>query len=280
MGTATASDGGTGAEPIPRLDLTDHDAEFETVAASSVTPETASGIGPGSLLRITRDGTAAGCTANFIWDGAGGGVYLGAAGHCFLPSDAAAERNAGGSYDASDVTVEACVDCAFGGATALNGVQGGRLVELGEVAYARQSESGVGVGNDFGLVRVPDAVTDLLDPAMPEFGGPTEVGRVDGGEPVCHYGNAVAFGETFLTKGRSGTGLGADADSWRAGTASAPGDSGSAVQSCEPTGSGLRGVEAVGVLTHLTTGGVAGTTMARAREMAAEAGLDISAQLV
>jgi hypothetical protein len=285
VGTAAAGDGSVGeaeiagAEPIPCLDLTDQADAFETVTAASVAPETSSAIGPGSLLQISRGGSTAGCTANFIWEGASGDLFLGAAGHCFLPSGAAAERNAGGSYDASGVTVEACVDCAFGGALALNGVTGGRLVELGEVVYARQSENGAGVGNDFGLVRIPDAVKPLLDPAMPKFGGPTEVGQVDGGEPVCHYGNAVAFGETFLTKGRTGAGFGTSGDSWSAGTTSAPGDSGAAVQSCQPTASGFQGVEAVGVLTHGTTSGVAGTTMRRAVEMAAEAGLDITPRL-
>jgi hypothetical protein len=282
MGTTAASETAPvdGAEPIPCLDLDAADTEFETVQAASVAPETSDGIGPGSLLQISRDGTTAGCTANFIWEGADGAVYLGAAGHCFLPSSADAAENAGGSYDTSSVTVRACVDCRFGGALALNGVAGGRLVELGDVVYARQAENGAGVGNDFGLVRIPSAVQNLIDPAMPQFGGPSEVGAVDSGEPVCHYGNAVAFGETFLTKGRSGAGLGSGNDSWTAGTTSAPGDSGAAVQSCQPTTSGLQGVEAVGVLTHGTTNGVAGTTMSRAAEMAAEAGLDISPRLV
>jgi hypothetical protein len=284
LGATGAASAGTGdtpdAEPIPCLDLTGILDDMAVVDAASVTPETSNGIGPGSFLVISRDGTTAGCTANFVWDSASGEVYLGAAGHCFLPGDAAASKSAGGSYDASDVTVRVCIDCDFGGATGLSGLRGGRLVELGEVAYARQSEGGVGVGNDFGLVRVPSAVQDLLDPSMPMFGGPTEVDEVDGGETVCHYGNAVVFGETFLTKGRTGAGFGHDGNNWTAGTTSAPGDSGSAVQVCETTLSGPQGVEAAGVLTHLTTnGGVAGTTMARAREMATEAGLDISTRL-
>lgn len=282
VGTASADDT-SGAEPIPCLDMTGilDDEDVETVEAASVAPETSNGIGPGSFLLISRGGTTAGCTANFVWDSASGDVYLGAAGHCFLPGSAAASRSAGGSYDTGDVTVRVCIDCTFGGATGLNGLQGGRLVELGEVAYARQSQDGAGVGNDFGLVRIPSSAQDLIDPSMPKFGGPSEIGAVDGGETVCHYGNAVVFGETFLTKGRTGAGFGHDGNSWTAGTTSAPGDSGAAVQVCEPTLTGFQGVEAAGVLTHLTTnGGVAGTTMSRAREMAAAAGLDISARLV
>ncbi len=283
VGTASADDDTSSTRPIPCLDMTGvlEREDVTTVQAASVAPETSSGIGPGSFLLISRGGTTAGCTANFIWDGADGGTYLGAAGHCFLPDGAAASESAGGSFDTSGVTVRACIDCAFGGATGLNGLQGGELVELGEVVYARQSQNGNGVGNDFGLVRVPDDVQPLLDPAMPQFGGPSEIGAVDGGETICHYGNAVAFGETFLTKGRSGAGLGHGSDSWSAATTSAPGDSGAAVQTCTPTLTGLQGVEAAGVLTHLTTnGGVAGTTMSRAKEMAGEVGLDISARLV
>lgn len=278
-GTAAADDveGVEEADPIPCLDMTGQLDEFDTVDASLL-PETASGIGPGSFLLISRGGAIAGCTANFVWED-GNDLYLGAAGHCFLPGSAAASESAGGSYDTGGVTVRACIDCATGGALGLNGVRTGQLVELGDVVYARQSANGVGVGNDFGLVRIPDAARDLIDPAMPQFGGPTEVGQVEGGEPVCHYGNAVTFGETFLTKGRTGAGLGTAGDSWTAGTTSAPGDSGAAVQSCTPTASGLQGVEAVGVLTHGTTSGVAGTTMSRAVEMATEAGLDISPRL-
>ena len=40
------------------------------------------------------DGTTAGCTANFIWRDGGGDLYIGAAGHCFLPSDKNASANA------------------------------------------------------------------------------------------------------------------------------------------------------------------------------------------
>lgn len=281
VGTASATDGSVpDAEPIPRLDVTDVRTDMEQVPAASVTPETSNGIGPGSFLLLSRDGTTAGCTANFVWDD-GTDVYLGAAGHCFLPDGAAASQSAGGSYDTGGVTVEVCIDCAFGGATGLNGPRGGRVVELGEVVYARQSQDGVGPGNDFGLVRVRSGVQDLLDPSMPKYGGPSEEGAVDADETVCHYGNAVVFGETFLTKGRTGAGFGNDGDSWTAATGSAPGDSGAAIQLCEPTLTGFQGVAAAGVLTHLTTnGGVAGTTMSRAKEMATEADLDISPRLV
>lgn len=264
------------ASRIGGFDLADIDSDLETVDAASVAPETSSGIGPGSALFIERGGTTAGCTANFVWRGADGTLYLGAAGHCFLPDSADAAGNSGGGFDVSGVTTRVCIDCQFGGALGLNGLRG-RTVELGDVVYARQARDGVQIGEDFGLVEIPSDAEPLVDPAMPTYGGPVEEGDVDGGEPLCHYGNGVGTGETFLTKPRTGTGFGHDpnAGRWTAGLAAAPGDSGSAVQSARTTLNGLEGVEAVGVLTHVGTTGVAGTTPDKAQSMAAEAGLDV-----
>lgn len=275
------------ARQIPPSDLTGVVSQLDTVSpANASLPERASGISPGSQLFITRadsSGTA-GCTANFVWQGADGTLYLGAAGHCFLPSGAAADQNAGGSYDSSQVTTKVCIDCTFGGATALNGLRG-TVVELGGVAYARQSQDGDEVGNDFGLVAIPASAEDLVNPAMPTFGGPTEEGFVNAGEDICHYGNGVVFGETFVTKPRTGVGISNSKNDgqWLAELAASPGDSGSAVQGCRPTLTGIQGVEAAGILTHIVTGlssGVAGTNVAKAERMATQASLDIEPMLV
>jgi hypothetical protein len=64
--------------------------------------------------------------------------------------------------------------------------------------------------------------------------------------------------------------------------AAAPGDSGSAVVTCDLNGTDLAGRGAAGVLTHLGVevgvehGFVFGTTIGRAIQMAQEAGLSIS----
>jgi len=265
---------------VPTLDVTDAAEGLETVAASNVVPERSSGIAPGSMLFITRadsSGTA-GCTANFVWKGADGTLYLGAAGHCFLPDDADAGQNAGGSYDTSKVSVEACIDCTFGGTTALSGLRG-RTVELGAVAYARRSQDGTGVGNDFGLVEIPSSVEDLVDPSMPTWGGPTTTGEINGGENVVQYGNGIAVGEVYPTKNRTGVGAFNDgeAGAWYAELPAAPGDSGSGVQVARQTATGPQGGEAAGILTHFTAlSGTAGTNVAKAREMARQANLDVS----
>ena len=50
-------------------------------------PSAGDGVGPGSYLLIDHtDGNSYICTANFVW-ASGGARYLGAAGHCFLPSN-------------------------------------------------------------------------------------------------------------------------------------------------------------------------------------------------
>lgn len=275
------------ARQIPPSDLTGIESTLETVSSADASiPERASGIRPGSQLFITRadsSGTV-GCTANFVWQGGDGTLYLGAAGHCFLSGGAAAGQNAGGSYDTSQVTTKVCLDCTSGGATGHLGLRG-KVIELGAIVYARQTQNGDDVGNDFGLVEIPTAVEALVNPAMPTFGGPIEEGFVSAGEDICHYGNGVGFGETFVTKGRAGVGVSHrnTEGQWLAELAASPGDSGSAVQGCRVTPTGIQGVEAAGILTHILLGtntGVAGTNVAKAEQMATQANLDIEPVLV
>ena len=102
------------------------------------------------------------------------------------------------------------------------------------------------------------------------------------GQPLCHYGNGVIVGETFLTMARIGVGAGSTPTYWMADLAAAPGDSGSAVVTCSLSGTEFQGRGAAGILTQLgvafgiPTGFVFGTTTARAIEMAGEAGLSLA----
>ena len=117
---------------------------------------------------------------------------------------------------------------------------------------------------------------------MPVFGGPTTVETVALGQPLCHYGNGVLVGETFLTMARIGVGSGSTSKSWQGDLAAAPGDSGSAVVTCDISGTEFHGRGAAGVLTHLGVaigtqpGFVFGTTTPRAIEMGREAGLSLA----
>lgn len=236
-------------------------------------PSAGNGVGPGSYLIIDQnDGNSYICTANFVWTG-GGKTYLGAAGHCFLRAgDEVAPGNPGSRVDAVSVCVS---DCAFGGQ--LGTVIQGTFANLGAVAYARQSQGGVDVGNDFGLVEIPTALRSLVRHKVPVWGGPTAAAAIGEDKPVCLYGNAAGLGEVFATKARAG--LGASTyplkGSWYANIPSFKGDSGSALVNCP----GLSGTTAVGILTHLASDGsgvVAGTTVARAMQMANEVGLSIT----
>jgi hypothetical protein len=258
------------------IDLTGLSDNTTTVQASSL-PAASTGIGPGSPLRIEiLDEGTFGCTASWVFaDGAD--LLLGAAGHCFLPLDVATTHGAGATdYDLSRTKVSVCVaGCDFGGiSTFLNG----DYVELGPLVYARQeSAGGRQIGWDFGVVEIPGGFQDLVRTTMPVFGGPSTDVAMRSGDQVCHYGNGVGVGEAFLTKARSGLGVLGEPDAWFAATAAAPGDSGSALQTCVTTADGIVGDGAVGTLTHLTTLGVAGTTNARSIQLAAtDAGLSLA----
>jgi hypothetical protein len=266
----------------PRIDLTDAINLTRTIPLALVTPAMAQNIGPGShlLIDIPNAGTF-GCTANFVW-ASGTTRYLGAAGHCFIPEGTTATHGSGADFDTSGVQVSVCVsNCSFGGETGFTIT--GDLVALGPVAYARQTAADGDIGNDFGIVTIPASLASLIRPSMPVFGGPSSVATVTVGQPLCHYGNGVIVGETFVTMARLGVGGGSTAKYWMGDLVAAPGDSGSAVVTCGVSGPNIVGQGAAGVLTHLGVevgvpdhGFVFGTTIARAIEMAAEAGIALS----
>lgn len=269
------------ARQIPPANMTGVETQLIPVAAANANvPERALGIRPGSQLFIDRADSSetAGCTANFVWQGANSRLYLGTAGHCLLPSNVDADQNAGGSYDSSKVMTRVCLDCISGAGGGKLGLRG-KVMTLGNVVYARQAQDGNQIGNDFGLVEIPEAAHSLVTPKMPTFGGPTKKGTVNRGEKLCYYGNGVAVGETFVTKGRTGIGISNNRNKgwWRAALAVSPGDSGSPVQGCRIRGTRINGAEAAGLATHIATPtGAAGTTVAKAKKLAEEASLNIN----
>jgi hypothetical protein len=280
----------------PRIDVTAFD-DLTTTLEGPLALEAAEKIGPGSALIITIPNEGRfGCTANFVWAG-GKKLYLGAAGHCFLPAAMKATHGPGADYDASGVEVRVCVnncDANFRSMTLV-----GELVLLGRVAYARQTDA-TGeeqVGHDFGVVEIPADLAPSVRRSMPVFGGPTGVDTLELGELGCHFGHGLVVGETFPTKARVGVGGGSEREFWLGDFAGAFGDSGSAMVSCTQQGVEFRGGGAVGVLTHLGLsvcpcdvnfkkfrikaqhGVIFGTTVVRAIEMAKEAGLSLKVAL-
>ncbi len=268
-----------GAAVRMAIDLSGKQLELEDVPIHLVTPAMAQGIGPGAHLLITIPGEGTfGCTSNFVWSG-GSKRYLGAAGHCFLPPDKTATHGVGADYNASGVVVQVCVEgCTNGGFSGFTIT--GTTVTLGGVAYARQTGADGDVGNDFGIVTIPGELQSQIRAAMPVFGGPSNTDDVQTGDVVCHYGNGVGVGEVFPTMGRAGIGIGSTSSYWEANTAAAPGDSGSAIEVCGQDASGIHGISAAGILTHLSAGGggvVVGTTVPRAIALTAgDANLPIS----
>lgn len=301
----TSTEAGTNAESwdyrqVPCLDLSG--VEFRTESDTAATPERSGGIRPGSLVVVHYpDGTTAGCTANFVWREVGGSdpsMYLGAAGHCFLPPDANASTNAKRAgededdlYDVGQLEVEVCGRCTYGGAAG-NFLIEGSVLELGEVAYARQTlPDGSQIGHDFGVIEIPSARADAVEASLPQWGGPTGVSHdaVPQGEPVHQYGAGVGNGEVYPTMGRTGVSQGdrGSSESWVATTRASPGDSGSPMVSStalsDPT---PEGEDAAGILTHLVASadpfgtGTAGTTIGRCMELAStDATLDLAVEL-
>lgn len=280
---------------VLRADLTDALDRSITVAPSELgTPERAAGIGPGSRLVVTiPDGEGgevrAGCSANFVWDD-GSSLFLGTAGHCLMPEDRTATHGPGADWDASGVVARVCVsECSFGGLSGF--VITGELVELGDVAYARQVRlecaddpvsgeeecSELAVGNDFGVVEIPQDLEDAVRSSLPVFGGPQVTEGGTAGDPVCHYGAGAGFGETWPTMGRTGVAAFSDDTSFVFEGAVMPGDSGSAAETCDASASGgLVGDSALGAITHITAAGNAGTAVERSALMAhCDADLDL-----
>lgn len=277
-----------------------HGVRIATATHSSILPPLAwsDGISPGAQIYISFDGSDFPqylCSSNFVWKDHSSVLYLGAAGHCFLPEGTTATTNAGSDGDVNPATSGykfwACwEDCLFGGQT--GGVMENFIVQnavaLGQVAYARQTQSGQDIGRDFGIITIPSSLYGDVRPEVPVWGGPVGINPSSLGlETVLIHGNAAYDGETFLTKSRAGISLGDAGDgSFAAVLKSSGGDSGSAIQSVDPLSGDVPGVsvpKAMGILTHglgdpvtgFGLGLMYGTNVPEAQALANQAGLCI-----
>lgn len=245
-------------------------------------PSQAVGIGPGSRIEITMDGSTYGCTANFIWT-SGADLFLGTAGHCLLPSDRIATHGAGADWNAANSVVDVCVaDCSFGGLTGF--ILSGTMVRLGSATYARQTDASGDIGNDFGLVLIPPALHSYVRTSMPVWGGPTSGTNPTSvlGKTICQYGAGLAVGETWPTMHKMGVGFTTNAPEgyYIAVLGAASGDSGSPTVVCgQHETLGWHGQAALGIHTHslASTPYKYGTQATKARAMALrDAGLSVS----
>jgi hypothetical protein len=310
--TAPTAHSATVAKPRLERPIAKVDASgVVTIPLHAPMPASSEGIGPGSHLLMTfkGDGSTYACTANFVWTKTekipaqtkkkkknGKTVlvvtkpatvkkthYLGAAGHCFLPPDKTSTHGADKDWNPADTSVTVCVsECNFGGQIGF--IVTGNHVPLGTVAYTRQTRRGVDGGNDFGIVEIPAELKDQIRPSIPVWEGPSTLEDVAAGSGVCLYGNAGGFGETFPTKARGGVGQGTSEDGrvWAAELPSFQGDSGAALVTCGPDDSGVHGIGAAGILTHIAPGqgAIIGTTMQQAVAMTKrDAGIDLRVML-
>lgn len=189
--------------------------------AGATAATTAQGaVGPGSETNTEGAGQ---CTANFVFNGSGGAVYIGQAAHC----------------------------AGTGGPTETDGCDSGSLplgtrVEIegasrpGELAYSSwltmqekgEQDPDTCAFNDFALIKINPADHGAVDPTVPVLGGPTGLtDTVGGGTQVFSYGNSSLRLGLDLLKPKFGVSLGQDAGGWNhtvlTVTPGIPGDSGS-----------------------------------------------------
>lgn len=277
--------------------------DVRVVEPAELPPTTSAGIGPGSILLIG----GVECTSNFVWSDQAGDLYLGTAGHCVTDGGPVhvciedcwtrttasslgvlATSSAGPQLGLCDVhwqdeeIDETWQELCRAEPPGVVDV-GGNFTPLGDVAYSRDG----GVGQDFALVEIPDALEDLVDPTMPVWGGPTDVfacetwvaepGIPD--EPPTEpgatqfYGHGIGFGEVWPEKARSGSfdtqfGCNTDAEWFRSAAPISFGDSGSAVNVVHAGADGtVTDRAALGLWTHLTATGPKGTLATQAESM-------------
>jgi hypothetical protein len=182
-------------------------------------PASSASIKPG--VQTFTDGGQ--CTANFIFT-SGADVFIGQSAHC----------------------------SGTGGATETNGCSAGSLPLGSEVTVTGATRPGTlaynswltmqAVGetdadtcqyNDFALVRLHPDDHGLVNPSIPNYGGPVGVGgATTAGETVYSYGNSSLRGGISVLSPKTGVSLGTTAGGWNHPvytlTPGVPGDSGSA----------------------------------------------------
>ena len=224
-------------------------------------PGVQDGLGPGSAMQQRTGSTGFICTAAFLLrDPTTGTYYLSTAGHCLVrddtdPTPYTGAANPDKMHEEFSICVAGCIDNALGVGTYVTL----RADDAGHPAvYARSG----GVGADFGILRLPDDVHDVLRPAIPQWGGPTGLDAGASGDFYVHFGHGSyccpvtgsVASRTPADQGRVAVSLGADADAFQALGSISGGDSGSGIARGIPNGDVLVGAEAVGVITHGTIG--------------------------
>ncbi|WP_028653400.1 hypothetical protein [Nocardioides halotolerans] len=216
-------------------------------AAPQWAPAATAKIHPGTMMYTA----GAQCTANFVFTGSDGSVYVGYAAHC------------AGTGEATDTNGCQAGSLPLGTAVTFN--EGGNLLSEGTVVgrgtlvYSSwltmkslgTDDANACAYNDLALVRVDAADVGKVNPSIPFWGGPTGI-DTDGtapGDRVYTYGNSSLRAGLSPLSPHTGISLGDDAadGGWShplyTVTPGVPGDSGSAFVSADG--------KAVGVLSTL-----------------------------
>jgi Trypsin-like peptidase domain len=212
-------------------------------SASAWAPAASAPIHPG-VQTVTSGGQ---CTSNFVFQD-GSSTYLGQAAHC---SSTGGQTSTDGCETGSQ---------PIGTPVEIEGAsRPGTLVYNSWLTMQARGESDPDTCafNDLALVRIDPADVANVNPSVPGFGGPIDLGPSSAmlGDTVYSYGNSsLRFGIGPL-KPKQGTVVQSEGDGWSRTvltvTPGIPGDSGSGFMS----GSG----EAIGVLSTLQIAPLAGT---------------------
>jgi hypothetical protein len=210
---------------------------FSAGSAGAWAPEGSATIHPGVMAFTNAPSFLSGasqCTANFVFTGASGGVYLGQAAHC-SGTGSSTETNGCSSHSLPLGTP------IYSGDLVNGGVQNGTLI--GTLAYnswlamqgRREKDRNTCAFNDLALIKINAAQVANVNPTVPFWGGPNGLagGNAATGERVFSYGNSILRGGVSVLSPKTGVSLGEVESSggWSESvytvTPGIPGDSGS-----------------------------------------------------
>jgi len=189
--------------------------------ASAFAPAGGAAVRPGAQT-FTGGGQ---CTANFVFTGAGGSVYIGQAAHC---------SGTGGQTQTDGCTSKSL---PLGTLVRIKGARKpGRLAYNSWISMQARGERDphACAFNDFALVKLDPEDAARTNPSVPFFGGPTGLNTAGTGfgGTVLSYGNSSLRQGIALLSPKLGLSLGTRGGGWTHPvytiTPGIPGDSGSA----------------------------------------------------
>jgi len=245
---------------------------FSPAAASAAptwAPAASATIHPG--VQTFTDGGQ--CTANFVYTGADGAVYLGQAAHC------------SGTGEATET--DGCSSASLPLGTPVEVIGASRPGKLVYNSWLTMQANGeddpdVCAYNDLALIELDPADVAAVNPSIPAFGGPTGIGGDSAtGDRVYSYGNSSLRGGATLLSPKRGLVVQTDGGGWSRAvytlTPGIPGDSGSAFLDADGGAIGVLSTVAIAPLPLSNGIGDLGRELAYAQEESGLPGLQLAA---